>query len=91
MLISHDSETPADGQQVITACAFVHQRFDGLRRYFAKACRHEEVLPGVYELIGGHIDFAEDPVDGLRREIKEELAMDVEIGDPFLYLLTPIQ
>ncbi len=84
MLISHDSETPADGQQVITACAFVHQRFDGVEKVFLpKRADTKKFLPGVYELIGGHIDFAEDPVDGLRREIKEELAMDVEIGDPF--------
>jgi hypothetical protein len=32
--ISHDSETPAQGQQVITACAFIHYNFDGVEKLF---------------------------------------------------------
>jgi hypothetical protein len=31
---SHDSETPAQGQQVITACAFIHHNFDGVEKLF---------------------------------------------------------
>ena len=37
----------------------------------------------MYELPGGHINFGEDIVIGLKREIEEELAMHVSIGDPF--------
>lgn len=86
--ISHDSETPAQNQQVITACAFIHHEFDGVEKVFLpKRAATKKFLPGVYEMPGGHIDFGEDPVVGLKREIDEELGMQVEIGDPF-YVLT---
>jgi 8-oxo-dGTP diphosphatase len=86
--ISHDSETPAFNQQVITACAFIHQDFDGIQKVFLpKRADTKKFLPGVYELPGGHIDFGEDPVAGLAREIDEEFGMKVTIGDPF-YVFT---
>ncbi|HSX27300.1 MAG TPA: NUDIX hydrolase [Patescibacteria group bacterium] len=82
--VSHDSETPAHGQQVITACAFIHHEFNGVRKVFlAKRADTKKFLPGKYELPGGHIDFGEDIVDGLKREIKEELGMTVTVGEPF--------
>jgi 8-oxo-dGTP diphosphatase len=82
--ISHDSETPAQGQQVITACAFIHQQFDGGEKLFwPKRAATKKFLPSVYELPGGHIDFGEDIVEGLKREIKEEFGMSVSIGDVF--------
>ncbi len=84
MKISHDSEFPAHGQQVITACAFIHQRFDGIEKVFLpKRADTKKFLPGVYELPGGHIDYSEDIVAGLKREIKEEFGMEVKVGDPF--------
>lgn len=82
--ISHDSETLAQGQQVITACAFIHHTFDGVEKVFMpKRAETKKFMPGIYELPGGHIDFGEDPVDGLKREVMEELHMRVRIGDPF--------
>ena len=82
--ISHDSETPAQGQQVITACAFIHHDFDGVIKVFLpKRADTKKFLPGLYELPGGHIDFGEDIVDGLQREIAEELGMTVTMGDPY--------
>ncbi|MDB5182053.1 MAG: hypothetical protein JWP13_816 [Candidatus Saccharibacteria bacterium] len=82
--ISHDSEVPAINQQVITACAFIHHAFDGVEKVFLpKRAATKKFLPDVYELPGGHIDFGEDPVAGLNREIDEEFAMQVEVGDPF--------
>ena len=82
--ISHDSETPAQGNQVITACAFIHKKFDGVEKVFiAKRAETKKFLPSVYELLGGHIDFGEDIIDGLKREIQEELGMKVTVGDPF--------
>ena len=85
---SHDSETPALGLQVITACAFIHQKFDGVEKVFlAKRAETKKFLPGVFELPGGHIDFGEDIVDGLIREIKEEFSMQISVGDPF-YVFT---
>lgn len=83
-MTSHDSETPAKGQQVITACAFIWHDFDGEKKLFLpKRSEGKKFLPGVYELPGGHIDFGEDLVAGLKREIKEEFGMDIEVGDPF--------
>jgi 8-oxo-dGTP diphosphatase len=82
--MSHDSETPAHGQQVISACAFIHHNFDGTEKLFLpKRAATKKFLPGVFELPGGHINFGEDIVEGLKREIREEFDMKVTIGDPF--------
>lgn len=81
---SHDSESAADGQQVITACAFIHHVIDGHEKVFLpRRAITKKFLPGVRELPGGHIDFGENPVDGLKREIKEEFDMEIAVGDPF--------
>jgi len=85
---SHDSETPAHGQQVITACAFIHQNFGGIKKIFLpRRAATKKFLPGVYELPGGHIYFGEDIIVGLKREILEEFQVKVKIGDPF-YVFT---
>lgn len=81
---SHDSETPAHGQQVITACALIHHSFDGVEKVFvARRAATKKFLPNIYEIPGGHIDFGENIVEGLKREINEEFEIDVNIGDPF--------
>ena len=81
---SHDSEVPARGQQVITACAFIHHNFDGVEKVFLpKRADTKKFLPGVYELPGGHVDYGEDIVEGLKREIIEEFGMAIKVGDPF--------
>ncbi len=70
--IIHDSETPAHGQQVITACAFIYHNFDGVTKVFLpKRADTKKFLPGVYEMPGGHIDYGEDLIDGLKREIRD--------------------
>ena len=80
----HDSATPTPGQQVITACAFIHQELDGVHKVFmAKRADTKKFLPGVYEIPGGHIDFGETTENGLVREIQEEFGVDVRLGDPF--------
>lgn len=80
----HDSETPAIGRQVIVACAFIHHTFDGIEKVFlAQRAMSKKFFPGVYELPGGHIDFGEDIIAGLKREVKEELGKDIIVGDPF--------
>ena len=82
--VSHDSETPAHKQQVITACAFIHQRVNGEEKVFsAKRALTKKFLPGVWELPGGHIDFGEAVVEGLKREVLEELGVNITVGDPF--------
>lgn len=82
--IFHDSETPAQGQQVISACAFIHRKVDGVEKVFLpKRAATKKFLPGVFELPGGHIDYGEDIVTGLKREITEEFGMTIEVGDAF--------
>lgn len=86
--ITHDSETPSHGQQVLTAAAFIHHEFEGIEKVFLpKRAATKKFLPGVFELPGGHIDFGEEMVTGLNREIKEEFAMQISVGDPF-YVFT---
>ena len=59
--VEHDSETLAEGQQVITAVAFIHAKFDGVTKVFLpKRADTKKFLPGVFELLGGHIDFGEE-------------------------------
>lgn len=80
----HDSETSADGQQVIVACALIHHSFDGVERVFLpKRADTKKFMPGVYELPGGHVDFGEDIVAGLKRELVEEFGKKIVVGDPF--------
>jgi len=82
--ISHDSETLAEGKQVITACAFIHQKFDGVEKVFLpKRAAAKKFLPGVFEIPGGHIDVGEDIKEGLKREVMEEHKMNISVGDPF--------
>lgn len=79
---SHDSETPAHGQQVITACAFIHHTFDGVEKVFLpRRAAAKKFLPGKLEMPGGHIDYGEDIIAGLKREIREEFEKDVRVGD----------
>ncbi len=82
--VSHDSETPAHGQQVLTAVAFIHHNFDGVEKIFMpQRAATKKFLPNIYELPGGHIDFGEDMVAGLKREILEEIGKQLRVGDPF--------
>lgn len=82
--VFHDSETIAQGQQVFTACAFIHRIVDGEEKVFLpKRADTKKFLPGKYELPGGHIDYGEDIKAGLKREVKEELGIDISLGDPF--------
>ena len=84
MKTSHDSETLKEGQQVFTACAFIHQTFDGVEKVFLpKRADTKKFLPGVFELPGGHVDYAEEMVPGLQREVHEEFGMQITVGDPF--------
>lgn len=82
--VEHDSEKLAEGQQVFTACAFIHQVFNGVEKVFLpKRAATKKFLPGVYELPGGHIDYGEDLESGLVREVREEFGMCINVGDPY--------
>ena len=52
-------------------------------RYFVTRRQKGVHLEGLWEFPGGKIEAGESLVDGLRRELKEELGTEVEIGDEF--------
>lgn len=82
--VSSDSEKLAKGQQVFTACAFIHKKINDVDHVFlATRAATKKFLPNVYELPGGHVDFGEEITNGLAREVMEEFAVKVTIGDPF--------
>jgi len=82
--VSHDSEVLKDGQQVITACALIHRKRDRVNEVFLpKRASTKKFLPSVFEIPGGHIDFGEEIVDGLKREVMEEFGMNIQVAQPF--------
>lgn len=66
--------------QKITACAFIHRngKMLGVQR-----AAHKKFLPNKWEIVGGHIEFGESIEEGLLREIKEELGIEIEIEHLF--------
>lgn len=79
-----DSAKAAHGQQVITCVAFIHKKIDGIPHVMlAKRAATKKFLPGALELPGGHIDFGEKLEDGLKRELVEEMELEVQLGLPF--------
>ena len=70
--------------QAITACVFLYKNG---KLFSAKRSNGLKFLPGKYELVGGKIEFGETIEEGLKREVREELHIDVEIENPF-YVFT---
>jgi len=48
--------------------------------FVAKRAKTKKNFPGRYELVGGHIDRGESPEQTIIREIKEEIGIEVEVG-----------
>jgi len=39
-------------------------------------------MPGIWEPLGGRLSLGENPFEGLKREVKEETGLNIEIKDP---------
>jgi 8-oxo-dGTP diphosphatase len=66
-------------QRIVTT-AFIEN--DG-KVLVAKRSSKANLFPGEYELPGGKIEFGEDPKEALKREIMEELGIEIEVYDPY--------
>jgi 8-oxo-dGTP diphosphatase len=44
--------------------------------------KNDEHKPGVWEIAGGRLEPGEDPVEGLKRETKEETGLEIEVLNP---------
>lgn len=47
-----------------------------------KRSRKEDVFPGLWDIPGGKLRFGETPEEGLKREVKEETSIDIEVLFP---------
>ncbi len=69
-----------DKIQKICVTGFIHKNGKIL---IIKRSSKENFLPGYFEMPGGKINFGEPPIDALKRELKEEVNLDVEIKRPY--------
>lgn len=52
----------------------------GNKLFIAKRADTKQTWPGRYELIGGHVDPGETLEDALKREVREEINVEVTVG-----------
>ena len=67
-------------KQEIIGTAYIHRNGKIL---LAKRAATKRFLPGVFEAPGGHVEFGENPVQTIIRELQEELGVRVKVGEPF--------
>lgn len=66
--------------QRIVSAAFLHQ---GDRVLLARRSADKVIAPDIWHLPGGHVDYGEDTYSAVKREIKEEFGLEIEVGGPF--------
>ena len=62
--------------QRVTVSGFICEKGKVL---ILKRGEQETFLPGFWELPGGKLEFGEDPVQGVLREVKEEAGIDCQV------------
>jgi len=63
-------------------CVTAHIR-NGDKVLIALRSGDDDFLPGHWEQVGGSLDAGEDPVAGLKREVKEETGLSIEVVKPY--------
>lgn len=66
--------------QKITVCAFIYR---GQKMLAVRRAATKKFLPGKFELPGGHVEFGEGLEAALKREVREELHVEIKVGEPF--------
>ena len=66
-------------QQVCTNAIILNNKNEIL---IVRRALSDEFLPGYWELPGGGINYGEIPQDALKREIKEECNLNIEVHKP---------
>ena len=59
------------------------RRGDGAGRVLIAERPEGKFMAGWWEFPGGKLEFGEPPEAGLAREVREELGIEIEVGDPF--------
>ncbi len=72
--MSNDAHLTSTGRRIVVAGALIR---DGLLLAARRSSPVE--LAGKWELPGGKVEVGELPIDAIRRELREELAIDVEV------------
>ena len=67
---------------VVAACIIHEGRILATERSYGHDAGFDET--GWWEFPGGKVEPGEDPRQGLKREIREELSADIEVGDPIV-------
>jgi 8-oxo-dGTP diphosphatase len=62
-------------QRIVNGGFIVHEG----KFLLMKRADNDTFLPGVWEIPGGKLEFGENPLDGAKREIKEEAGLDIEL------------
>lgn len=70
-----------EGRFMVAVGAMIEHEPSG-KILLAKRVDTADYLPGIWEDIGGRIKQFEEPEDALRREVREETGLDIEILKP---------
>lgn len=79
-LVSLQREAEAAGRRCVVAAVIVD---DAGRVFVPRRVRSRVVLPGIWDLVGGHVEDGETLLDALHREVTEETGWTVT-GAPML-------